>query len=706
MSLVTLTAYVCSAPASAQNGSVTQLEAVTVESVARETATGPIRGYIATQSGTATKSPTPLIETAASVAVVGAEQIRDQNAQTISEAVRYSPGIRGEQFGSNSRLDFFTIRGFKADDTGLYRDGLQLFSTNFANFRAEPFGLERIEILRGPASVLFGSTAPGGLVNLISKRPTEEQFAYAETGGGSYGRLYSNFDISGPANVEKTLLYRLTAVGRLSDTQVTFSKDDRLYIAPSFTYRPSADTSLTVLMSYQQDNSNSVGGFLPYLGTVRRTAIGAAFTRIPTSFNISDYGVDGFQRRQALLGYEFEHRFSDVWTVRQNLRYNYLDISDKRLYGGGWADAAQTQLTRFNFSATPRVNLFTVDNQAEARFSTGPLSHTVLAGIDYKNYHLTNNEAFSFGPPISVFAPLHYQVVAPVAPYLVAKSSLEQVGLYLQDQIRFDRFVLTISGREDFAHSRVDNRQTFASASRDDSAFSGKVALLYNSEIGLAPYATYSNSFTPVTGTNFLGNLYKPETGEEVEVGVKYQPTGWNSFVTVSAFDLRRNNVQTVDPTNIFNSVQTGQQRSTGMEFQAVSNPIEGLKIVGAYTTYDLRITKDNNVATIGLLPVATPEDYGAVWADYTFQDGDLRGFGFGGGVRYVGRSFADATNTLRVPDFTLFDAAIHYEKDAWRFQVNAQNIADRVYVSSCSDANSCFYGDRRRVTASLSYRW
>ena len=685
-----------------------ELDTVTVESAGQpEAATGPVPGYVASRSATATKTDTPLIATPASVAVVGAEQVRDQNAQTISEALRYAPGVRSEQFGANSRLDFYTIRGFKADDTGLYLDGLQLFSTAFANFRVDPFALERIEVLRGPASVLFGGTSPGGLVNLVSKKPLDTPSRFLEIGGGSFGRIYTNFDLTGPVDPDKHWLYRLTGTLRDSGTQVDFARDDRYFIAPSFTYRPDSSTSLTFLSSFQLDKSNTVGGFLPYDGTVRRTNIGGVFTRIPTNLFVSDLGVDNFERRQAMLGYQFEHKLDDVFTFRQNLRYNYLDITDERLYGGGYAAGTNgAELSRFNFRTTPKVNLFTVDNQAEAKFDTGPLRHTVLGGVDYKYYELFDNQAFSFGPNLSILAPNNRQTVAPALPYLVARTTLDQVGIYLQDQIRLDRFVLSLSGRGDFASASSQNRLTFANTSRDDSFFSGKVGLLYESEIGISPYATYSNSFTPLAGTNFFGNLFKPETAEEIEVGAKFQPAGWNTFATVSAFDLHRNNVQTVDPTNIFNQVQTGQQRSTGMEFQVVSQPIDGLKLVGAYTVYDLSITKDNNSALRGLTPVAIPQDFGSLYADYTIQNGFLRGFGFGAGVRYVGSSFANAANTLRVPSYALLDAGIHYDWNGWRIQANALNLLDERYVAACSDANSCFYGDRRRVNASLSYRW
>lgn len=698
-----------SGPAVGQGAGATQLETVTVEGLrgTLESPTGPVPGYVATQSATATKTGTPLIATPASVAVIGAEQVRDQNGQTISEALRYAPGVKSEQFGANSRLDFFTIRGFKADDTGLYLDNLQLFSTSFANFRVDPFALERIEVLRGPASVLFGGTSPGGLVNLVSKKPLDEPLRFIELGGGSYGRIYTNFDLSGPLDPEKHWLYRLTGTLRDSGTQVDFARDNRYFIAPSFTYRPDSGTTFTFLSSFLLDQSNTVGGFLPYDGTVRRTNIGGAFTRIPPNLFVSDLNVDRFQRQQAMLGYQFEHTFDDVFTFRQNVRYNYLDVSDERLYGGGYAAGTnQAELARFNFRTTPRVNLVTVDNQAEAKFEAWGLRHTVLAGVDYKSYNLDDNQAFSFGPNLAIFAPNYRQTVAPASPYLVARTTLDQVGIYVQDQIRFDRFVLSLSARGDFASADTQNRVTFATASRDDSFFSGKAGLLYESEIGVSPYATYSNSFTPLAGTNFNGNLFKPETAEEIEVGAKFQLPGWNTFATISAFELKRNNVQTVDPTNIFNQVQTGQQKSTGMEFQLVSQPIDGLKVVGAYTVFDLRITKDNDATLRGNTPVAIPQDFGSLYADYTIQDGWLRGFGFGAGIRYVGSSFATASNTLKVPSYVLADAGIHYDWNGWRLQANALNLLDETYVAACSDANSCFYGDRRRVNASLSYRW
>jgi iron complex outermembrane receptor protein len=292
--------------------------------------------------------------------------------------------------------------------------------------------------------------------------------------------------------------------------------------------------------------------------------------------------------------------------------------------------------------------------------------------------------------------------------YNLSNTVQNQLGAYVQDQAKLDRFTLVLSGRHDWV-SRDTTDYLFPSNSseRDASKFSGRVGLVYTSDIGLAPYVSYSRSFNPVIGTNFATmRPLEPETGEQIEVGLKYQPVGMNSFVSVALFDLTRQNVITTDPNNSLNSVQTGEVRARGVEFEVNANLMEGLNLVGAYTIYDLETTKDLNPANIGLIPTGTPESFGALWLDYTVQDGTFKGLGVGAGIRFVGESYADAANTLSVPGYTVADAAIHYEYDNWRVALNVSNLFDEVYVGSCSGETSCFYGDRRKATLSASYKW
>ncbi|MFC7396914.1 TonB-dependent siderophore receptor [Chelatococcus sp. GCM10030263] len=701
----------------AESGNTVELDPILVEGQRSDDAArgwqggaeGPIDGYVARSSATATKTGSPIIETPASIAVVGRDQMDAQRAQSIGEATRYSPGIRSNTFGSDFRNDWFLIRGFKAEDTGYFLNGLQLFGYNYATFKLEPYGLERIDILRGPTSFLYGGSTPGGLINAVSKMPTTEPLRSVEFGINNFGNRYGAFDLGGPLAItgaEGQWFYRLTALGKVGDTQTDFTREDRIFIAPALTWTPSADTTLTILGQYQRDWTNGLN-FLPYEGTVVRAPFGFISPKLFTG----NPGLDTFERSQTMIGYQFEHHLNDTWTVRQNARYSTIETKYLSLFGTGYASpptATSALLARGNFSAQPYAQLLTIDNQAQARFATGPLGHTLLFGLDYKGYRTTDKEGFGAGPNLDLLAPIDPPVAPQPPNFINSKITQTQIGAYVQDEIKFDKWTLVLTGRHDWVDTDTKNRLSPSqSADSTDSAFSGRVGLIYNSDLGLAPYFSYSRSFSPLVGIN--GSTQKPlvpETGEQVEVGLKYQPVGWKSFATVSLFDLKRQNVLTTDPTNILNQIQNGEVRSRGIELQAVASLTDGLNLVGAYTFYDLEITKDLNSSVIGKLPTGVPERFGSLWLDYTIQNGLFAGLGFGAGVRFVGHSFADVDNTYQVPSQTLVDAALHYQRNGWRVALNVSNLFNKTYVASCSSLSACYYGDERKGTLSVSYRW
>jgi len=671
---------------------------------------GPVAGYVATRSVTATKTNTPLIETPQAITVIGREQIEAQGAQTLTQATQYTAGIYSGVYGADERVDFFTLRGFVASDYGIYKDGLQLLNYGFGTLKTETFGLERIEVLRGPAAVLFGAGNPGGLVNQVTKRPTLAPFGYVEIAGGSFGQVYGAFDVGGPADDSGHLFYRLTGIGRQGGTQVEGADSDRAYIAPAFTWRPDAGTTFTVLTSYQRDSTAVTANFLPYAGTVRPNASGL---RIDRSLNVGDPRINSFQREQVFAGYEFEHAVDDVWTVRQNFRYSFSDATQNSYIGQlGYADLPQTQLARYQFQYSDKVSLFQVDNQAEARFSDGLVAHDVLFGIDYKNYSLYDNQASLFpAPNLSIINPLYGQIVGRPLPYQVDVNSFRQLGFYAQDQIKLtDRLSLIGGVRYDIANSDVLKKLApDASTSRTDTALTGRIALLYNFDPGIAPYVAYSTSFQPQIGVDAItGGSLSPDRGEQIEVGLKIEPVGERFSLNIAAFDLVRDNPPF--PVIVgFGSTQLGTVRSRGIEGQFVASLAEGLNVVAAVTHYDLEYTRVRDAALgdlVGKTPTNVPETFASVFADYTIPLGDWRGFGFGGGVRYVGRSYADQLNNLKVPDYVLFDATVHYNWERWRMAITAANLGDRRFVTSCQSANSCFYGEARRVLASVSYRW
>lgn len=686
--------------AAPRNGAPTQLDPITVEA-GSESAVGPVDGYLATRGLTGTKTNTPLIETPQSISVITQGQLDSQGADTLNDALRYTPGVTGEVFGNDSRVDFLQYRGFDENGTGVYRDGLQLRSTAFAEFRPELYGAQRVEILRGPASVLYGQATPGGLVNVVTKRPPSELLAELEVEVGTFEHLEGKFDIGGPIPDLEQVRFRLTGLARDSDTQVDFIEDDSFFIAPALTIEPWEDTSLTILGYYQSDRTGATNQFLPASGTLLSNPNGT----IPTDRFIGEPAFDKFDRDAFAIGYVFEHQFDDTFTLRQNARYDYLDTSYVTAFGGGFAPDLRT-LNRFAFTADGETDLFTLDTQLQAGFTTGPADHTFLFGVDYQHFDVHDFQRFGAAPSIDLFRPSYGALVAPPPASTDLNITQEQIGIYAQEQVKlFDDLVLTVGGRQDFVSSDQDNDLTGTKTEQNDSELSWRAGLVYLFDFGLAPYASYAESFLPIPGVNALGEAFEPETGEQFEIGIKYQPPGTNSSVTLSGFHLTRANVRTTDPVNPVNQVQTGEVRSRGIEVEAVASFDFGLDLIAGYSFQDVEITKSNR-GDEGNRPVTVPAHLSGIWADYTIQAGPLAGLGFGGGVRYKGMTYGDAANTLEVDDYVLVDAAVHYEWESFTFAINAENLLGNRHVASCSSPTACFYGTDRTVIGSVRFRW
>ncbi|TQF29677.1 TonB-dependent siderophore receptor [Bradyrhizobium sp. UNPA324] len=676
-----------------------------------ETPRGPVNGYVAGRSSSGTKTDTPIMQTPQAVSVIGAEQIRDQKPNKLDEVLRYTAGVRAGTFGTDTRNDWWLIRGFKSEDIGLFLDGMQLFYTSYASWKLQTPNMERVEVLRGPSAVLYGGSSPSGIVNVISKIPPAEPIRYIEAGVNNFGNAYVSFDMGGPVATgpdNGKLFARVVGQVQNGGTQVNFTPDNNYFIAPSFTWKPDADTSFTVLASASKQDTRGIN-FLPYQGTV--TA--APFGKIPTSFFVGDPSVDKFTREQEMLGYQFERNLTDDLTFRQNARFAHVDISYRGYVGSGYTNATTGDIFRYNWYAKDTANQANLDNQLEYRFNTGPVKHTMLFGIDLKGYQIDDYQAFNFlgVPSINALNPVYGLGDIPItgAPFRNFLITQKQAGTYLQDQMKLGNFTLVLSGRNDWVETTQEARDTGATVgSRDDSRFSGRAGLIYNFDNGIAPYVSYSTSYNPIIGLNAQNQLFLPETGKQAEIGVKVAPAGFDGYFTVSAFDLVRQNVTTTTGAGIVPVLQnqTGEVTSRGIELEAVANVTRELKLIGAFTSYHLFTSKDLDPTLVGKTPTNTPQLLASGWADYTFKEGPLEGFGFGGGVRYIGSSWADAANTLEVPSVVLGDLALHYEWQNWRTALNVINLTDKVYVASCASATSCFYGDRRRVTASVSYKW
>lgn len=696
----------------------TILEPIVVQG---ENARGPVEGFVATQSATATKTGTSLKDTPQAVNVVTKDQIAAQGSTTLTQALRYTPGVIS-QYGDDSRYDWFTIRGFRPSR---YLDGLRLpfGSRGYAQPRVEPFSLERAEVLKGPASVLYGQGDPGGLINMVSKRPSATALNEVEMQFGTDKRIQTAFDLGGGAGDDDSFLYRIVGVGRLTDTQYDYVREKKGYIAPSFTFKADEGTSLTVYGSYQHIDSPGGGGApaLPANGTLYTRM----YPELPRSAFPGEPGYDHYKSDQASVGYEFEHEVDDTWTIRQNLRYSYIGTDTQRVQPYCPAACNPTAFYRYAWAFPESARAVTVDNQAIGNFQTGDVAHTALFGLDY-SYESSRYEESALSPIFTPFNGLDpvYGATAITRPPIATRIDQDrsQIGLYAEDQMEWNNFVFSLGGRYDWANTDTRTRTSVADNQVDqrDGKFTWRAGLVYNFDNGLSPYAGYSTSFNPASGTDRLGNAFEPTTGEQFEVGVKYQPNGSNSFVTLSAYHLIQDNVLSPDTTPGFTnySVQTGQVRMRGVELEGKAEITDAFSVLASYAYTDSEITKANpNAAGIsneGNRFAFVPRQQASLWLDYTLQTSTIwDGLSFGGGARYTGQTFGDNANKFDIPSYTVFDAAVRYDfgkadpkLEGLKASLNVSNIFDRKYVSTCIAATGCYWGEGRTVYATLKYSW
>ncbi len=660
---------------------------------AAETATGPVQGFVARRSGSGTKTDTPLLETPQSISVVTRDQMDQQDVQTVAGALRYTAGVQTGNFGFDPRFDQFAIRGFQDERYVDYRDGMrQPASAWLSYWKTEPYGLERIDVIKGPASVLYGQVMPGGIVNKITKRPLPYALGEIEVQYGNHDRYQGQFDVTGPIAGDQRYQARLTGLWRDSKTEIEEIDDNRRFIAPAFTWQPNDKTTLTVLTHYQYD----------------RTAGSATLFTYPDG-EVSDVWdgdekFDKLDQNQVQAGYLFEHRFTDRWIVRQNLRYGYIDLDYQYLS----SDALQPDgvtVDRSAYRVDENLNAVNFDNQLQGGFDTGPVQHTPLVGVDYVWVDSTAKYLTGPAPSLNLDDPdYHQEVPQPQDVLAHTKDRVGQLGIYGQNQMAYANWRLVFGLRHDWASDQSDDRTTDTTDQQNDDKTTGRVGLLYLFDVGLAPYASYSTSFLPQPGTDAEGQAFKPTEATQYEVGIKYEPTGFNASFTLAAFDITQKNTLTTDPDDEAYQVQVGEIRSRGIEFETVASVLDGLDIVGSFTYQDVEITQSND-GDQGNRPSGTPKYLAGIWADYTQPTGPLQGLGAGAGVRYVGSSYGDNSHEARNNDaYTLVDAAIHYEWNSLRFGVNASNLFDKDYL--ITQDGYTYRGQGRTVMASLRYRW
>jgi len=697
-----------------ESDTATALEKITVQG---EKGDGPVDGYAAKQSKTGTKTDTPLIKTPQSIAVVSKQQMEDMDVQSVAESLRYTPGVVTEYRGASNLNDEMFVRGFYY--VPRYLDGL-FFGSGLSYSKLNPYLLERVELLSGPSSVLYGQANPGGLVNMVSKKPTDTPLHEVELTVGNRDHFGASFDVSDKVPGSDSLSYRLVGTGLTTHLQEDFTKQKTFAVAPSVTWSPSDQTTLTVLGGYQNEPDAGFRNFLDAAGTV--TPI-AGYGYVPRDFFVSDPNYERFTREQAWIGYEFEHEINDTFTVRQNVRYQSLQYEQNTLVWGYTSPDPDTGfntiVNRVASGGTDKVDQFVIDNQVQADFDTGAAQHTLLAGLDYRDLSREYRWGRSWAvPTIDLTNPQYggfdYDSLV-LDPSSSEDTKAKQAGLYLQDQIEIGQLNLSVGGRYDWAKTDIDDLLGSKNYTYDDHAFTWRAGAIYNFDNGIAPYVSYSTSFEPsLTAPGAGQDAFKPTTAEQYEVGVKYAPEGRNVLLTAAYYDLTQNDVvmgKWVGGQSVYS--QIGKIHNRGLELSARGEVNDNLSLIASYAYIDSEIVESVETDTIGKMPARVPGHQAALWATYAFASGPLNGFTAGAGLRYVGKSWGDDQNSFSVDAATLIDASLSYDFaainpdwDGTSLKINVKNLADKTFVASCANSTACFYGEGRTVTATLKRTW
>ncbi|MBM7062271.1 TonB-dependent siderophore receptor [Pseudomonas sp. UL073] len=671
-----------------------------------ESAWGPVTGYLAKRTAAGTKTDTALVEAPRSISVATREQMEDRGVQSLDDAVRYMPGVTASSYGSDARADWLRVRGFEPTQ---FLDGLPLPDGAFVNPKIETWNLERVALLRGPASSVYGQTPPGGMLDMVSRRPQAESSNEVQLQYGSDNHRQINFASTGKVDEQGQFLYGLSGVVRDSDTAIDHIEDKRYNIAPSLTWVADEDTKLTFISQFTRDDTGVTSQFLPLQGTKLPSPVGD----ISHHKNLGDPDSDYYDRTYYALGYAFEHRLNDTWQFRQNLRYTKSDLEFQTAYPFGTV-AANGDVGRFVDFVNEDISQFAVDNNFQADFQTGALTHTLLLGLDHQRINNNYNWQFGFAPPINVLNPVYGQSFSPSFVLQDFDQKSRRTGLYVQDQIALDNWRLTLGGREDWVHTGTEfYDENDASNTERDKAFSGNAALSYVFDNGVVPYLSYAESFQAITGADALSNTsFKPTEGKQWELGTKYQPQNLDLMFTAAVYDLRQQNVSVSEVIGgVPITSQSGEVKVRGLELEATGNVTDNLKLIATFTR---TLSEEMDGQFEGSRLQRTPDKQATLWADYTWNSGLLDGFGIGLGSRYTGDIYDDRGNTEtgHVGSYTLYDAAVHYdlgrvssELAGASLAVNATNLFDKDYLSACN-STWCYYGDERKVVASATYQW
>jgi iron complex outermembrane receptor protein len=670
----------------------------------------PMQSY----RSTATKSSLRPIDSPVSISVIDQELLQLRQAQTVSEALRYSSGVTTESRPTITIFDQFTIRGFDTYQT--FYDGLPLLSNNSWNLypQVDSFATESLEILKGPASSLYGLVPPGGMVNQVAKYPKDEDETLVRAAVGSDNLFELGVDTTG--QLTDNARYRLVALGRKQDGFQDTTENERYTIAPSVTIDLTKATELTLSAYYQDDPEMVPSTPLPGVGTLYE----APYGKLDASVYAGDENWNSYSREVLMLGYKVNHEFNNDWSVLQKFRYTDADALQQNSYHSG-EPTDGIYLTRSAYLTDEEIDGVTVDTQLAGFVQTGDVAHNLLFGLDYQNSDSTvaYRDTLTTGTPVLDLSNIDNDLFdvssLPLDFYQEDHViDIEQIGFYLQDEIRIDNFTFLLNGRYDQFESTDVAANEYAgfpygsTTEIDQNEFSGRVAAMYTFDSGWRMYVNYSESFEPVSGTDSVTDeAFKPTTADQIEVGTKYISGDGATTFTGAYFVLTKQNV-VVNTSDFAQYTQNGEVESKGVELELNTRVTNALSLQANATFLDMEVTEDTlDPDVVGKTPVWVAEESASVWANYFFDDA-LDGLMLGAGVRYVGETQADKYNTDTVPSYTLVDAVLSYDMPQYDLKLtgSVSNLTDKEYVGACYDTNNCWYGAQRRFEIGIEKRF
>ncbi|MBS1051549.1 TonB-dependent siderophore receptor [Gluconobacter japonicus] len=678
-----------------------------------------VRGHLAsTVASSATKSNTPLVETAQSVTVITRDEMDARGVLNLNQAVRYAAGVTADtRGGEGTRYDLFDLRGFTVPT---FLDGLKFQDspTGFAVAQTDTFRLDRVELLKGPASALYGQSSPGGLTAMSSKLPTDQRFyGGVTTTGGMFDLYRVDADVGGFATNDGMIRYRVYGTINGQHTQLSRTGSRRFSISPSFTFGGDGPTTLTLLGNYQYDPENGSYGGVPLIGSLKR----ASYGYLPRNFYDGDVSAEKFNRRQGAITYILNHRFNDDWSFSTRGRYDDIRTVYRSVYNNGYYDSddgtSGQMLSRSAYGTQEHTYNLAFDSQFKGKVRTGPLRHALMFGFDYMQQKANDTESYGDAPDLDVLHPDYHMAISDLTPYLRYVTKSHQAGAYGQDEIRWKRLILTGSIRNDWYRSRQVEYFEQSNTRQSASQITWRASGLYHFDFGLSPYISYSTSFQPQSGTvsNDGGATLRqahPSIGKQLEGGLKYQIPGTSVLFTAAGFHIEQSNVL-VSVANTGYSLQSGLVHSDGFEFEAHVQPFHNLMVTAAVS---FQKVKDDST---GKPLIQSGKGNASLFAFYTMPSGPLKGFGFGGGMRYSNKTYGgEATyGSVWLPQYALFDASVAYDLKnmshslrGWKMSASVRNLFDKNYIANCfaygADGQYCYYGERRNAQASIGYSW